>query len=368
MLIYIILIPLLWGASKAASARNKFGYLMAAVVLLTLVAGFRAEDVGIDTPSYISKIEYISEGHPELAYGLESGFVFLIQCTLKINDSITFVFVVIAFFTNFLIIRRLWDFKNIASVPCMVLCYYAAFYGFTLNIMRQFLAIAIIFYFSKLLEKRQYFRFLLVVILSAVFLHRSSLICVVFIAADILLWKDLSKRQRRIIMLGIAAFIFALPAAYSLLVGSEYAKYFAIQTKNLGFMVPAKIAFFAISLYSCKARLFPRNANRVSEEGFREYRGKKGAVIYYPVGLTISLLGYFFAFMERIGFYFLIFECVYFGMLTKMPAGGADTYQEQTIARNNRLIYTMLTILLVGYCFAVYLLGNGQGTVPYHFV
>ena len=237
MLIYFLLIPLIWFSSRIASKRDKFGFLMIAVVLLTLVAGLRGENVGIDTRSYISKFECIADGHPELAYGLETGFKFLIRCLLTIWNNTSFVFTVIAFFTNYLIIKRLWDFRKIASVPCMVLCYYAGFYGFTLNITRQLLAIAVIFYFSRLLEKRKYLSFLLVVILSAIFLHRTSLICVAFIAADLFLWKKLSKKQRRIIALGFGAAISAIPIAYNYLIGdflSKYIKYFAVKIENLG--------------------------------------------------------------------------------------------------------------------------------------
>ena len=370
MLIYFLLIPLIWFSSRIASKRDKFGFLMIAVVLLTLVAGLRGENVGIDTRSYISKFECIADGHPELAYGLETGFKFLIRCLLTIWNNTSFVFTVIAFFTNYLIIKRLWDFRKIASVPCMVLCYYAGFYGFTLNITRQLLAIAVIFYFSRLLEKRKYLSFLLVVILSAIFLHRTSLICVAFIAADLFLWKKLSKKQRRIIALGFGAAISAIPIAYNYLIGdflSKYIKYFAVKIENLGFMIPAKMAFLAVSLYISKSRIFPKNTSHLSEEEFQEFRRRKTAAVYYFTGLMLSLLGYFFSFMDRIGFYFLIFECVYFGMITKSYAGRTDTYSAQIASQNNAVIYSAMLLLIVGYGFIVDLLGRGQGIVPYYF-
>lgn len=369
MLIYFILIPLIWGASRIAGKRDKFGFLMIAVMLLTLVAGLRGENVGLDTRSYVSKFECIAGGHPELAYGLETGFKFLIKCILKIWNNSPFVLTVIAFFTNYLIIRRLWDFRKIASVPCMVLCYYAGFYSFTFNIMRQFLAIAVVFYFSRLLERRKYLSFLLVVILSAICLHRTVLICVAFIAADLFLWKKLSKRQRRIIALGFGAAIIAIPIAYNYIMGdflSKYIKYFAVKIEHLGFMVPAKTAFLAVSLYISKSRIFPKNTSHLSEEEFQEFRRRKTAAVYYFMGLMLSLLGYFFSFMDRIGFYFLIFECVYFGMITKSYTRETDSYSTQIASRNNVFIYSIVIFLIVGYSFIVDLLNNGQGIVPYY--
>jgi len=369
MLIYLLLIPLIWGASRIASKRDKFGFLMIAVVLLTLVAGLRGENVGIDTPAYISKFECIADGHPELAYGLEAGFKFLIKCLLTIWNNTSFVFTVIAFFTNYLIIKRLWDFRKIASVPCMVLCYYAGFYGFTLNITRQLLAIAVIFYFSRLLEKRKYLSFLLVVILSAIFLHKTSLICVTFIAADVFLWKNLSKRQRRIICFGVAAAIIAIPVAYSFIAGnllSKYIKYFKTINLNLGIMLPMKIVFLVATLYISKKRVFPEKPKHFSEEEFREYRVRKSTVIFYSVGLLTSFLGYLFPFMERAGYSFLIFECVYFGILTKACVRKTDTCHDQMVARSNIFIYSAILVLIVGYGFVMSLLGKGQGIVPYY--
>lgn len=370
MLVYILLIFLIWGTSAIACRRDKFGYLMIAVAALTLVAGLRSEDVGIDTSSYVLKFACIADGCPELAYGLENGFKFLVKCILKIWNNHSVVFTVIAFFTNYLIIRRLWDFRNIASVPCMVLCYYAGFYGFTLNIMRQFLAIAVVFYFSGQLEKRKYFSFLAAVALSTVFLHRTALLGAAYIAADLLLWKNLSKRQRRIIRIGIAAAVIAVPAAYGLIAGgllSKYTKYFGTVTPNLGIMVPIKIAFLAVTLFISKRRILPEKTKQLSEEEFEEYRKRSSAVILYSAGLMISLLGYFFPFMERIGYYFLIYECVYFGMLTKAYVRKTDTPQDLMVVRNNVFIYSGVLLFLVGYGFVAGLLGNGQGIVPYGF-
>lgn len=367
MLIYFILIPLIWLFSVQAEKHDKFKYLSVIVVILTVIAGFRSESVGIDTKNYVLKIAYIANGNPEFAYGFETGFKLLIKYILKINNSYTFFFTLVAAVTNYLIIRRLWDFRHIASVPCMMLCYYASFYGYTFNIVRQFLAIAIIFFSSRLLEKRKYVPFALIVLLCTFFVHQSSIICIGFIAADMFMWKNLTKWQKNLIGMGL----IIVPIAFSYVAGrllAKYVGYFETTTNNMGFMILAKVLFFVISLYVSRYILIPKLSPDQIDSNYQEYRMRKATTIYYPIGLLLTVIGYFYPFMDRIGLYYMFFECIYFGMLLKVNLKNSVVYisnYTEKIVKDNSLVYLLLILLLVGYNFFTDIFNNAQGIVPY---
>ena len=367
MLIYFILIPLIWLFSVQAEKHDKFKYLSIVVVILTVIAGFRSESVGIDTTSYIQKMTYIANGNPELAFGLEQGFKILVKYLLKISSSYTLFFTLVAAFTNYLIIKRLWDYRYIASVPCMMLCYYAGFYGYTFNIMRQFLAIAIIFYSSKLLDKRKYIPFALIVILCSFFIHQSSIICIGFIATDLFMWKNLSKWQKNLIGMGLIILPIAFCCVASRLF-SKYTGYFEIMSCNIGFMVLAKVLFFVVSLYVSRYILIPKLSPEQIDSDYQEYRMRKATTIYYPIGLLLTAIGYFYPFMDRIGLYYMFFECIYFGMLLKVNLKNSvvciNNYTQKTV-NDNSLVYLLLILLLVGYNFFTDIFNNAQGIVPY---
>lgn len=367
MLIYFLFIPIVLCCAMVAMKRDRFGWLLLLAILLAFVAGFRAESVGIDTKNYINKLTLISNGNPELAYGFEPGFKILAKYLLKVNSSSTFFFVIAALLTNILILRRLWDFRYVASIPCMVLCYYAGFYGYTFNIMRQFLAISVIFYSSRLLEKRKYIQFAIIVLLCTFFVHQSSIICIGYIAADMFMLKNLSKWQKSLIGVGLLfapiAFIYVVCRLFA-----KYAGYFETTSSNIGFMVPAKMLFFCVSLYTSRNVLIPKLSPNQIESNYQEYRMRKATTIYYPIGLLLTIFGYFYPFMDRIGLNYLIFECIYFGMLLKNYQNKSMvciSNNRQKTVKDNSLVYLLLILLLSGYNFITDIFNNAQGNIPY---
>ena len=75
--------------------------------------------------------------------------------------------------------------------------------------------------------------------------------------------------------------------------------------------------------------------------------------IYYAVGLLLTMLGYVFAYMDRVGIYFYLFEAVYIGML--MRSKRVDSIVKIAVAA----LYLLLTLMS--------LLGDGQGQATYLF-
>jgi hypothetical protein len=335
---------LIWLLVRVADQKDKKVFLILAMILLSVVAGFRAHSVGKDTTNYDYLFSLIADGHMEQAYGLEESFKYLCFFLLQICNDSTFLFLLFALITNVLVLLRFWDFKHIASLDCMVVCYYIVFYFMTMNIMRQFCAVAIVFYFTRLLPQGKYFKYCAVIAVASLFFHQSALIGIGFLAIEVFNWKSLIRKQKRILILGIFLLPFAGVLVYSIF--QNYQHYFSSVSMDIGLMLPLKGAFFVGSLLMSRVVIKSKFKN---SEIVR-------IMLYYFFGLLITSLGYIFAFMDRIGLYFYIFEGVYMGVILKNSS------------KSNKIFYSACIIVIMGYSFISGLINGSQGVIPYSFV
>lgn len=348
-IVYILLLFLIICFSNQAQRTQKKTYLWLIVCALTFVAGCRAFTVGKDTESYIRIFQYLENDMWDWAHG-EIAFKWFSQIFLDVFNNYTLLLLTYAFVTNALVILRLWDFRKISSFPWMIVCYYISFYFMTMNIMRHCFAIAIVFYATKYIEKKHYFRFLCFVGIAALF-HTSSLIGIGFIALDLFQWHYLNSKQKAF----IGASIVASPVIiyYMLKAVAGYEHYFNTTSEvSLGFMIIAKLALYILGLLLFLK--FRPNDDRFDGSMESEIYVIRCVKLYYLFGLLLTSLGYFFLYMDRIGLPFYLFECVYFGMLVKITRG--------------KQIFSIVLTLLMMYLFITDLISNGQGVLPYVFV
>ncbi|MBQ7346471.1 MAG: EpsG family protein [Clostridia bacterium] len=343
-IIYIGLLISIWLLAKIADKKNKKAFLILAIIILSFVAGFRAYSVGIDTINYDNKFSLIANGDLEYAYGLEEGFKYLCLVLLKICNSSTFLFVIFATITNACVLLRMWDFRHMSSLGCMVVCYYIGFYFMTMNVMRQFCAIAILFYFTRLLSQGKYFKYCAVIAITTLCFHQSALIGLAFLVLEIFNWKTLSRKQKRILIFGLFLIPFASVIVFSTF--EEYQHYFSSMDLDVGFMLPLKIIFFMVTVILSGAKNKFKNNNNET----------LSVSLYYLLGLLITCLGYAFTFMDRIGWYFYIFEGVYMGIVLR------------NASKSNKIFYSFCLLFLMGYSFVNILMNGSQGVIPYSFI
>ena len=333
--------------SHGAVRHQRKGFVWIQVLLLTLLAGLRGETVGIDTASYLEKFQLLAAGDFAGAYGLEFSFKAVCFLVLKFVPSNTFLLLLFAFLTHGLILWRFWDYRQVSSYPWMVFCYYLGFFFMSLNCMRQFCAIAMVFYASRYLERRRLMAFVFGVLLAAVF-HGTAVVGLVLLVFGFFSWKELSNLQRifflDVLLLSPLFFLYAQQ------VYARYARYFSQPQVEIGRMLPVKLLFLAGTLLLVVA-------------GRREGRSPETArtsklllpVLCYGLGLCLALLGYFYPYMERISWYFYLFEGVYFGALLK---------ERRPL---QQLVCGYGVVLFLGYEFVQSMLHNAQGTMPYLF-
>lgn len=317
--------------------------------LLVGVTGFRGYEVGIDTPHYVDIWDAVMWDLPVYQ---ELGFQYLIRILQEVSTNPTTLFVTCSVIIYLPIIIRLWDFRRIASFPIMIAVLYMLFFMQSMNTMRQYCAISIVFFFTRYLFQKQYLKYCLGVLLASS-LHASSLLGFFFLGFEVLKWKSFSFRRKIFfaffVIVGLIFGVVAYRFAYD-----RYGHYFEEQEKSLG--VLTILLFFAISCSYCMSKLWKK---RVGIEP-AEINGNKFIIkvsfVSYIVGVFLQSLGYFFPFVSRISLLFVAFGIVFWGILFKL-----------TVRKSLKVIYFLLMIILVGLPFALSIYGNGFGTMPYSF-
>ncbi len=192
---FIILVIISTYIAHRAVKKDKKFFLFFLIFILSFISGFRGEGVGVDTSEYYHAI---INNFPDSWMFREIGFRFLSSSIYHTFGDPRYVFCIISFLTNSLVIMRLWDFRKKCDFSIMVFLYTLIYYFDTMNIMRQFLAVAILFYFSRILEQKKYLLYLVIIFLCTLIHNTSPLALLILL---IYYWDNLTNNQKIIIFL-----------------------------------------------------------------------------------------------------------------------------------------------------------------------
>ncbi len=351
-LLFIFSICLALYFSNLADRKNNRKYLLLVILIVSLVSGLRGITVGIDTIYYdyafIHKFPY-SWQFEEVGFRAISNF--LMNC---FHDT-RYIFLFFSLVINSLIILRLWDFRKKCSFPFMLFLYSLTFYIDTMNIMRQFVAIAIIFYSTKLLDNKHYILFVCVV-LATTLIHTSSLLALLMVL--VYLWNSLTPNKRLLLLVPL---LFICTAAVFYVINFEshhIANYLSSQNStsniNITFIYRISIFIFSLLLYKSKKKIiFNKTSDKEQIVEINQDISFKNTCYMYFIGLVLCSVGMFYTSMARLGYYYAIFELVYWGYLVK------NSY-------NKSLNLSMISIYAI-YIFMLELLAGGSGVFPFTF-
>lgn len=335
-----------------ADRRSSKLFLWLIILSLSLVAGFRAYSVGIDTQRYVDKFSYIYRGMFRYAYGFEESFKYICYVVLHIVPNASFLLGLLSFITNAAIILRFWEYRKLSSFPCMVVFYYMSFYFMSLNGVRQFVAVAIVFWGTRYLGQKKFFSFIVCICIASLF-HHTAILALFLLLLNLFQWKDLYRSQKQLFIL----FALCLPLIVVLLSNNlnQYSRYFAIRSFNIGMIIPVKLILWMLCLFltahSFRYQDFLFGIDNASRFNIQI------SYINYLIGLILAALVYFFpTFIERISWYFYVYEGVFYGALLK------NTDKE------TRTPLAFIICFLIGYAFLYSMVHNSQGTMPYLFV
>lgn len=324
---YVLCIISVLFFSYIADRREKKFYLFLCALILSLLCGLRGIGTGVDTVNYINFMSYIRGSG--ISFGSDIGFSAISYLLMGYFDNPYYPLVLFAFITNFLIVFRLWDFREEASLTLMLLIYMIVHYPYTFNIVRQFLAISIIFWGTRYIKRGEYVKYIILNVLAST-IHASALLSFSFLFVTF--GYNTEKRKYKILGFG-AAFLFVMAGMYLFNANiMKYKGYFTISEGSIHAMTILKIMCLLLVIFS--NNVFKNNKFSISKYG--DYVPmQKQIPIMYAIGLILAALGMGFTFMNRIGFYFIMFEMPFWGQAVR--------------AKVNKNIYQLFIILIVGY-------------------
>lgn len=342
-LIYFLVFIIGTVLANEAQASDRKKIILFIACILALFFGLRTEKVGIDTVNYLRYYnETIQYGPNITASWYDTVYVYGMSLFRMENGFYLFNFIV-SFATNLLVLLRLWDFKEQINLSLSFGLFYSFFIPVELNIARQLLAIALVFWGSRYIFTHKVWLFL-AFLLFAVGIHRSSLIAILLLCALYFIKDEMSYSSRTVLSCASLVMPVCVIAAPIILINTgyltDYAKYFESNDIKIGLMTILKVLVLIIGL--SKHNLLQRFDAQV-----------KATVFFTIVGLAISIIGYLFDYMERIGYFFSIFDVVSLSYLARAQKdiGNAD--------------YERMIWVLCLYVLFTALSGNGQGILPY---
>lgn len=342
--IYIVLFVAVLLVAKLAEITNNRKCVIFIIAIFSLVAGLRADTVGLDTGGYLNAFRLIVNGRLDLAYGMEWSFRYICRTIATVIKEPQIFLMIFAIITNSLIIHRLWEMRKYISFSWSLFIYYSMFYMTSLNLTRQFIAIAIVFYATKYIIRGMNINYLIWVFVASLF-HSSALLGGVYIYFNIINWKQLNKRHKQFLIVAALMIPIVFAFVYQRLI--HYSGYMDNHVIDIGYMIIVKLIIVLVS-----SLMLDRTERHDIKETDKIVRFSRCALI---AGLLLTSVGYVFRFVDRIGLYFYIFETVYIGYIFN---------QKNT---KNNLIIKIVALLIYTYIFFSNTLGNGQGQTPYLF-
>lgn len=167
-------------------------YFALVTIQLSLVAGLRAINIGIDTVNYASIFEnasllnlrYILQNETEV----EKGYMIFQNLVSKVSTDFNVFLTIASLFFVYSVARLIYK-NSVESCLSFILFIGLGFYKFSMTGVRQTIAIGIILFSFEFIKKRKLIPFLLIVALASTF-HFSS---IVFLPAYFIAYKKITK-------------------------------------------------------------------------------------------------------------------------------------------------------------------------------
>lgn len=222
-IIFFISFVAFLGALQSAKSKNKF-FIIISIATIILFQSVRKWTVGTDIVTYLDffdKLKNESIANFSVLFGsIEIGFLYYNKLiAMFTSDNQMFLFVVSA--TIFIPIGYVIYKNSLNFYLSLIALISFGIYNFTFSGIRQSIALAITFLSYEFIKKRQWLRFLLLVILASTF-HKSAL---VFLPAYLLYTIKIKKKHFALIM-GLVVFIFIFKSfLLRFLLSSAFEKY-----------------------------------------------------------------------------------------------------------------------------------------------
>ncbi len=352
-------------AKKATNKKRFIFWSLASILVMAFLAGFRDITIGIDTENFYNNTWTIANNSNRnffdfflLYFSRWNAKEYLYAILVGLVAKTTGSTIVVLFIFHFIIVGCVYigafRTKEHAHPELTLLLFYLLYYNHSLNIFRQYIAMAILFAFFADIEQGHHLRYFFGAIL-AFFFHNSGILGLV----PLFLYKMLYPRgKRQFLPIWRKTVTASLLILFTITFG-----YFGKALLNLG-IINAKYlyVFESESTHTyITARLFILTEAILLIFFIRSYRENNTFADYYLFCSFSFALLYQIApsmpYGKRIPAYFSLINLVSIGML-----------QKNAYVKGNRVLFCVaIVIVAFSYWLFIYVIHNGSQTMPYVF-
>lgn len=162
-----------------ADKKNSKFLLWAIIIVYSLIIGFRY-GVGRDYYAYKYAYDLLSSkgsfAEAKMWYDIESSYIWLCLFAKSIGANFTLITLFYGFFTTFFYLNGIWFFRREIRIEWAFISYSYMFFG-SFNTMRQYLAMAIVFFAFRYVIERKPIKYFAFVVIAMLF-HSSAVIAI----------------------------------------------------------------------------------------------------------------------------------------------------------------------------------------------
>lgn len=358
---FIYMLTFIWTAVSARILKvDKKRNVIVVFILLSIIFmpiiyiyGFRY-NVGVDYPTYLAYYRHVMNyGDMSIkdipTAGFELGYVVLNIIASRLIKEEYGIFLIIGAAMCALLWNGLHYYRENLKIYQGIFIFFFVYFGTACNVARQMLAVLVILGSFKYIEKQEFFKFLIRILIASLF-HKSALFCILFY-----LLKNCMKNQKQLYYLKLTMIIssilvFPLSSAITYLL-DRFEMYSVHSTYGgVGMMSGMKFLLYVIPML-CFIEFFEKDL-------LYENRKYQIYIAIYYFQIPLQCLGTFNSVMERMALYCSIVQVILIPLIIKSIRNKSN----RMIA--NMFCYSWYFIYFV--VMEIVLSGNGIG--KYQFI
>ncbi|KIO70372.1 EpsG family protein [Caldibacillus thermoamylovorans] len=324
--------------------KAKNAFLFISFLPLLLISALRSPSVGADTENYLYGYNLIKDYfYPDFfnVVRWENGYVILNKLVSFMSNNEQIIIIA----TSFIILIGIFYFiyKNSLNFTFSIYLFLSLyFYLISFNLIRQFIAISILLMGFHLIEKRKFFKYLIVVVIASTFHQPAILMIGLYFLYNLKLnAKNLTLIIGSAILLLVSfnyimELIFIVFPGYEYYIGTSYLEGSGLLTT----LISGSILFFGVFI-------------KLTYKSDKKF---DFLLIIMIVSFLVSALSMYITLFNRLGYYFSIFNIIFIPYAIYLVKD-----------QNVKIIYSSVIYIITFLYFLFRLAGDFQQVIPYSF-
>lgn len=328
------------------------------ILILSIFGGARNLNIGTDVSVYGESWFKIACNYNDLGSYIthinssDNGYVILNYIVSRFSNNINVFLFVLQLISNTLIIFTIYKHKDRSPFWMAILTYICIYYCITFNILRQSLALAILFFSINFLEKKKDISFIITVLIASQFHYTAYIGLIIYLIYKLMNSKIKNKRKViiSIILIALISVIF-LKEILSILYKFNiinYRLYHYVSKATTGLNINYiesifKLYFILLFLLSTK---------------WKKYNNSKEIIFIIFIFLDFILYQTktIISYTDRLSFYFGYFSIITYPMIIKKFSNQKE---------NKFIIRSITVVILLIYWYYKFVYSGSCEVFPY---